>query len=171
MNLIFLRDHRLDVSKVLVFICSIALVVVWFVFRHQSWIWIIQNLMALSLAINALSYYRLNSYKTIIIILTLFFLYDIFMVFVTPTFTNGASIMASFFFFFQIILIKFLIIKYLIQIGGRCFWWQRWGVEWTSRLEQCSIWQTTRQQKQSKYLSFLRFKIFFFSFKLIQINL
>ena len=51
--------------------------------------------MALSLAINALSYYRLNSYKTVTIILTLFFLYDIFMVFITPTFTNGASIMEA----------------------------------------------------------------------------
>ena len=51
--------------------------------------------MALSLATNALSIYRLSAYKTVALILTLFFLYDIFMVFITPTFTKGASIMEA----------------------------------------------------------------------------
>ncbi len=92
-NLPFMRDWRPNIAKIFVFLGSISLVIVWFVFRHKSWVWIIQNLMALSLAINALSYYRLSSYKTVTIILSLFFVYDIFMVFITPTFTNGASIM------------------------------------------------------------------------------
>jgi hypothetical protein len=51
--------------------------------------------MAISLASNALSHYRLSTYKTITIILVLFFIYDVFMVFVTPTFTNGTSIMEA----------------------------------------------------------------------------
>jgi signal peptide peptidase-like protein 2B len=51
--------------------------------------------MAVSLALNALSHYRLSTYKTITIILVLFFVYDVFMVFVTPTFTNGTSIMEA----------------------------------------------------------------------------
>ena len=55
----------------------------------------LQNLMALSLAANALSIYRLSTFKTVALILTLFFLYDIFMVFVTPTFTKGISIMEA----------------------------------------------------------------------------
>ena len=44
--------------------------------------------MALSLAINALSYYRLGTYKTVAVLLSVFFIYDIFMVFVTPQFTQ-----------------------------------------------------------------------------------
>ena len=47
-----------------------------------------QNIMALSLAINALSYYRLGTYKTVAVLLSVFFIYDIFMVFVTPQFTQ-----------------------------------------------------------------------------------
>lgn len=52
-------------------------------------------MMALSLAVNALSYYRISSYKTVTLILVLFFVYDIFMVFITPTFTKGTSIMEA----------------------------------------------------------------------------
>lgn len=44
--------------------------------------------MAFSLAVNALSYYRISAYKTVTLILTLFFLYDVFMVFITPAFTK-----------------------------------------------------------------------------------
>lgn len=55
--------------------------------------------MALSLAINALSYYRLGTYKTVAVLLSVFFIYDIFMVFVTPQFTQ-----------------VFLYIKFKIQI-------------------------------------------------------
>ena len=51
--------------------------------------------MSLALAVNALSYYRLGSFKTVATILTVFFVYDVFMVFITPQFTNGASIMEA----------------------------------------------------------------------------
>lgn len=51
--------------------------------------------MSLALAVNALSYYRLGSFKTVTIILAVFFVYDVFMVFVTPQFTNGTSIMEA----------------------------------------------------------------------------
>ena len=51
--------------------------------------------MSLALATNALSYYRLSSFKTVFIILLVFFCYDVFMVFVTPQFTNGTSIMEA----------------------------------------------------------------------------
>ena len=55
---------------------------------NSSWIWIIQNLMAVSLAANALSFYRLSSYKTVTIMLLIFFLYDVFMVFISPYITQ-----------------------------------------------------------------------------------
>ena len=51
--------------------------------------------MAISLAMSALSFYRLSKYKTVTIILIVFFLYDIFMVFITPQFTKGTSIMEA----------------------------------------------------------------------------
>lgn len=52
-------------------------------------------MMAFSLAVNALSYYRISTYKTVSLILALFFLYDVFMVFITPAFTKGTSIMEA----------------------------------------------------------------------------
>ncbi len=61
----------------------------------NSFSWVLQNIMSLALAVNALSYYRLGSFKTVAIILTVFFVYDVFMVFITPQFTNGASIMEA----------------------------------------------------------------------------
>lgn len=48
-------------------------------------------MMAFSLAVNALSYYRISTYKTVTLILSLFFLYDVFMVFITPAFTKVGS--------------------------------------------------------------------------------
>lgn len=57
-------------------------------FTNNSWSWIIQDMMAFSLAVNALSYYRISTYKTVALILSLFFAYDVFMVFITPAFTK-----------------------------------------------------------------------------------
>jgi len=74
--------------KIVLFLISLAISICWFVFRHETWSWIMQNIMALSLAINALSYYRLGTYKTVAVLLSVFFIYDIFMVFVTPQFTQ-----------------------------------------------------------------------------------
>lgn len=94
-NIPFLKDHRPEYRKILLFLVSVAISVLWFVFRHENWIWIIQDLMAVALSINALSYYRIETYKSITILLSAFFFYDIFMVFITPTFTNGTSIMEA----------------------------------------------------------------------------
>jgi signal peptide peptidase-like 2B len=69
--------------------------IIWFVYRHEDWVWIVQNLMAISLALNALSFYRLSSYKTVTIILIVFFIYDVFMVFISPYITKGTSIMEA----------------------------------------------------------------------------
>lgn len=94
-NLPYLKDHSPEYRKILLALGSIAVSIVWFIYRHSSWIWIIQDLMAFSLSINALSYYRLETYKSITILLSVFFLYDIFMVFITPQFTKGTSIMEA----------------------------------------------------------------------------
>ena len=82
-----LKDQP-EIRKMLLGSLCIAFSVVWFVYRHEKWSWIIQNIMAVSLAVNALSFYRISTYKSITILLSVFLFYDIFMVFITPTFTK-----------------------------------------------------------------------------------
>ncbi|CAF0975830.1 unnamed protein product, partial [Brachionus calyciflorus] len=82
-------------SKIVLFAISVTICIVWLIYRHEEWSWTIQNVMGISLAASALSFYRLSNYKTVTIILVFFFLYDIFMVFITPTFTKGTSIMEA----------------------------------------------------------------------------
>lgn len=94
-NIPYLKNHRPEYRKLLLFLSSITISVLWFIYRHEDWVWIIQDLMAFSLSVNALSYYRLETYKSITVLLSVFFFYDIFMVFITPQFTNGASIMEA----------------------------------------------------------------------------
>ena len=94
-NLPYLKDHRFELRKIPLALSAVAVSIIWFTFRHEDWIWIVQDLMAFALSINALSYYRLETYKSITILLTVFFMYDIFMVFVTPQFTHGTSIMEA----------------------------------------------------------------------------
>lgn len=94
-NIPLLRNHRPEYRKIALWLFSISVSIIWFVYRHEEWIWIIQDIMAFSLSINALSYYRIETYKTITILLSVFFVYDIFMVFITPQFTNGTSIMEA----------------------------------------------------------------------------
>ncbi|RNA03934.1 signal peptide peptidase-like 2B isoform X1 [Brachionus plicatilis] len=95
LNLPLNKKLTLQPAKVFLTLISISICILWFIFRHEEWSWSLQNVMALSLAANALSFYRLSKYKTVTIILVVFFLYDIFMVFITPTFTKGTSIMEA----------------------------------------------------------------------------
>ncbi len=94
-NIPYLRNHRPEYRKILLAAGSITISALWFIYRKENWIWIIQDLMAFSLSVNALSYYRIKTYKSITVLLSVFFFYDIFMVFITPQFTNGASIMEA----------------------------------------------------------------------------
>lgn len=81
------RISTWKVSASCLCLCSFFLRII-YSYIFNSWSWIMQNVMAFSLAINALSYYRLGTYKTVTILLSVFFIYDIFMVFVTPQFTK-----------------------------------------------------------------------------------
>ncbi len=83
------------IAIIIVALLLICISVIWFVFRNESWAWVLQNILAISLGLNALSFYRLSSYKMVTIIIVTFFLYDVFMVFISPYITKGTSIMES----------------------------------------------------------------------------
>jgi len=63
---------------------SLTLVIIWYVYRHSDWAWILQNILGAAVCITVTSRYRLGNMRVITIILVVFFLYDIFFVFLTP---------------------------------------------------------------------------------------
>ena len=87
-NKIPLLKDQPYIANIIVGIITGTFGIIWFVFRNQSWSWILQNVLAQCLVIEAISLYRLKSYKTVTIFLISFFVYDVFMVFITPLFTN-----------------------------------------------------------------------------------
>uniref|UniRef100_A0A7S3LP66 PA domain-containing protein n=1 Tax=Aplanochytrium stocchinoi TaxID=215587 RepID=A0A7S3LP66_9STRA len=88
----FLMDY-VTVSSILGILSSLALVVVWFVLRHEASVWILQNLFSFTLAMMFLATLKIQRFQTAFWVLFAFCLYDIFMVFITPYFGNGESVM------------------------------------------------------------------------------
>eukprot|EP00924_Labyrinthula_sp_SR-Ha-C_P008195 augustus_masked-scaffold_11-processed-gene-5.58-mRNA-1 protein AED:1.00 eAED:1.00 QI:0/0/0/0/1/1/2/0/769 len=75
-------------------LCSTALVVNWFIFRHErEKVWVLQNLFSFAVACMFLSTLRVSTLKTCVYVLFGFFIYDIFMVFITPSLFEGDSVM------------------------------------------------------------------------------
>ena len=82
-------------SLVLLAACA-AIAIVWAVQRHESYAWVIQDILGVAFCINVLKTVQLPNLKICTILLILLFLYDIFFVFITPFFTkNGESIMVK----------------------------------------------------------------------------
>ena len=73
---------------------GLGLMLVWFFFRFENWSWIIQNATGVVLITLILLQIRLPSLRFISTLLWAFFLYDIFMVFITP-FLVGDSVMVE----------------------------------------------------------------------------
>jgi signal peptide peptidase-like protein 2B len=63
---------------------SLTLVIIWYIYRLSDWAWILQDILGAAVCISVLSAYRVGNMRVITIILIVFFLYDIFFVFVTP---------------------------------------------------------------------------------------
>jgi signal peptide peptidase-like protein 2B len=63
---------------------SLTLVIIWYVYRHTDWAWILQDILGAAVCITVTSIYRLGNMRVITVILVVFFLYDIFFVFITP---------------------------------------------------------------------------------------
>lgn len=63
---------------------AVTLVVIWYVYRHEDWSWVLQDILGAAICITIASVYRLGNMRVITFILLGFFLYDIFFVFITP---------------------------------------------------------------------------------------
>jgi hypothetical protein len=74
----------LNVCTMLAMLVSLILVLVWYVFRHNEWAWILQDILGAALCMTITSFYRIGNMRMITLILIGFFLYDIFFVFITP---------------------------------------------------------------------------------------
>jgi hypothetical protein len=68
---------------------GIALSVAWFITKN----WLLNNTLAIILAITFLKTIRLNTLVPGLLLLGLLFFYDIFWVFISPVFTGGNSVM------------------------------------------------------------------------------
>lgn len=88
--------RQVSVCSIVIVVMSLAISTTWVICRHASWSWSIQNVLGGCLCMCAISMVRLPNLKVSSILLTLFFLYDIFYVFITPYLTsNQDSIMVS----------------------------------------------------------------------------
>eukprot|EP00164_Ancoracysta_twista_P000972 GFYU01001272.1.p1 GENE.GFYU01001272.1~~GFYU01001272.1.p1 ORF type:complete len:537 (+),score=140.17 GFYU01001272.1:178-1788(+) len=63
---------------------TVTLSVVWVVYRHENWAWVLQDFMAVPLCMVIVKTIRLPSLRTATLLLVLAFLYDIFWVFLSP---------------------------------------------------------------------------------------
>lgn len=85
---------RVTLADCLAWTLSTALLVTWGVCRHASWSWVLLNFIGTHVCILIVSVLRLGSIKVATVLLVLFFFYDIFMVFITPS-IFGDSVMVE----------------------------------------------------------------------------
>merc|ERR1712127_185573 len=75
---------------------GLAVGIVWFIFRHSSWSWVLQDLMGFAFCVTIPSQLKVTNLRTVTILFAAFFAYDIFMVFGTRLITsNGDSVMVE----------------------------------------------------------------------------
>ena len=82
------RFGRMYCYQLILLVCAISLSITWFVFRKESFSWILQDLLGVCFSLNMLRTIRLPSYKICVILLSALFFYDIFFVFITPLITS-----------------------------------------------------------------------------------
>ena len=90
----YLCIFQLELRQFLLLVASIAVSVTWFVFRKAEWSWIMQDILGIMVSIYYLKVLRLPSLKICTILLSVMFLMDIFLVFITALFMkDGKSVM------------------------------------------------------------------------------
>jgi len=68
----------------------------WYIFRHNTWVILfLHNFLGFSLVFHVVKGVRITRFQTVVYPCILLLIYDVFMVFVTPYFTKGASVMES----------------------------------------------------------------------------
>ena len=74
---------------------SVAISAVWFVYRHEGWAWVLQDLMGVALMVNMLRALRLPNLRVGAVLLTAVLCYDVFWVFISPLLFRGKSVMVQ----------------------------------------------------------------------------
>lgn len=74
----------LNVFTLFAMLVTLTVIIVWYVYRHADWAWVLQDILGAAICITVTSAYRLGNMRVITLILLGFFLYDIFFVFITP---------------------------------------------------------------------------------------
>ncbi|GAB6032198.1 Signal peptide peptidase-like 2B [Chamberlinius hualienensis] len=84
----------LEIRETIWLMFCVAITIFWCICIKKSWIWVLQNLFGMAVCVSLLGVWRVASLKNCTIILGFLFIYDIFMVFVTPLLTHdGKSVM------------------------------------------------------------------------------
>jgi len=87
---------EISVKSVLLTLYSFILPIIWVIFRQSRNIWILQDILGSTLILGILRTVHLPNLKIATILLSVFFVYDIFFVFITPLFTkDGKSVMVK----------------------------------------------------------------------------
>jgi len=84
------------VTGVVLGVFCLSLSLTWFIFRHSSWAWILQDIIGYFFCIFTISELHLPNFKLLTLLLVGFCVYDVFMVYITPFLTpDGDSVMVS----------------------------------------------------------------------------
>ncbi|ELT89507.1 hypothetical protein CAPTEDRAFT_108818 [Capitella teleta] len=95
-NRIPLLKTRPEIRRIILFLLCLAFGIFWAVERHESYAWILQDILGIFFCINMMKTIRMPSFKACTVLLCMLFVYDIFFVFITPLFTkSGESIMVD----------------------------------------------------------------------------
>jgi signal peptide peptidase-like protein 2B len=87
---------NISVKYIIYTILSLGIPIIWFIVRHEQYGWILQDILGIVLIMTVFKTVKFPSIKISTALLTLFFIYDVFFVFITPYFTsNGESIMVN----------------------------------------------------------------------------
>uniref|UniRef100_A0A6B2L3C9 PA domain-containing protein n=1 Tax=Arcella intermedia TaxID=1963864 RepID=A0A6B2L3C9_9EUKA len=85
-----------SVRSCLMFLICLSLPIIWIICRHHPGIWVLQDILGSAMILGVFRTVHLPNFKIAVVLLSLFFIYDIFFVFVTPYFTpDGKSIMVK----------------------------------------------------------------------------
>lgn len=88
-----LKTQFYYVSIVFACICLVP-VVCWFVYRHEDFAWILQDILGAAFCISVLKIIHMPNFKLCVLLLGLLFIYDLFFVFITPLISkDGESVM------------------------------------------------------------------------------
>ncbi|XP_064468882.1 signal peptide peptidase-like 2A [Ornithodoros turicata] len=84
-------DNGIEVRQLVVACVAVILPVVWVLYRHYSYAWVLQNFLGAIFCINMLKWLRVRNLMVITTFLVLVFFYDVFFVFITPYLTKGGE--------------------------------------------------------------------------------